>query len=67
MQGNSNTYVKNPNYWGTEKINGVETKLPLVDKVVYRTIKDEATFNSPRCAPASSTSSNTSDGRRSTS
>ena len=44
MQGNSNTYVKNPNYWGTEKINGVENKLPLVDKVVYRTIKDEATF-----------------------
>src|SRR3978361_1200098 len=44
VQGNSNTYVKNPNYWGTEKINGVETKLPLVDKVVYRTIKDEATF-----------------------
>jgi peptide/nickel transport system substrate-binding protein len=43
VQGNSNTYVKNPNYWGTEKINGVETKLPLLDKVVYRTIKDEAT------------------------
>ena len=44
VQGNSNTYVKNPNYWGSEKINGVETKLPLVDKLVYRTIKDEATF-----------------------
>ena len=44
VSGNSNTYVKNPNYWGTEKINGVETKLPLVDKVVYRTIKDEATY-----------------------
>jgi peptide/nickel transport system substrate-binding protein len=44
VQGNSNTYVKNPNYWGTEKINGVDVKLPLLDKVVYRTIKDEATF-----------------------
>lgn len=44
VQGNSNTYVKNPNYWGTDKINGVEMKLPLLDKVVYRTIKDEATF-----------------------
>jgi peptide/nickel transport system substrate-binding protein len=44
VQGNSNTYVKNPVYWGTEKINGVETKLPLVDKVVFRTIKDEATY-----------------------
>jgi len=43
VQGNSNTYLRNPNYWGTEKINGVDTKLPLVDKVVYRTIKDEAT------------------------
>ena len=40
VQGNSNTYVKNPNYWGDEKINGVDVKLPLLDKVVYRTIKD---------------------------
>ncbi len=43
-QGNSNTYVKNPNYWGSETINGVDVKLPLVDKVTYRIIKDEATF-----------------------
>jgi len=43
VQGNSNTYVKNPIYWDTEKIGGVETKLPLVDKIVFRTIKDEAT------------------------
>jgi peptide/nickel transport system substrate-binding protein len=27
-----------------EKINGTEYKLPFVDKVIYRTIKDEATF-----------------------
>src|SRR5262245_39056429 len=44
VQGNSNTYVKNPNYWDKDKINGVEVKLPLLDKIVYRTIKDEATF-----------------------
>src|SRR5205814_9358490 len=44
VQGNSNTYVKNPNYWDKDKINGIEMKLPLVDKVVFRTIKDEATF-----------------------
>ncbi|MFO1112194.1 MAG: ABC transporter substrate-binding protein [Bradyrhizobium sp.] len=44
VQGNSNTYVKNPNYWDKDKINGTEVKLPLLDKVVYRTIKDEATF-----------------------
>src|SRR5215510_2536507 len=44
VQGNSNTYVKNPSYWDKDKINGTEVKLPLLDKVVYRTIKDEATF-----------------------
>ena len=44
VQGNSNTYVKNPNYWDKEKINGGEYKLPFVDKLIYRTIKDEATF-----------------------
>ena len=44
VQGNSNTYVKNPNYWDKDKVNGGEYKLPFVDKLVYRTIKDEATF-----------------------
>jgi peptide/nickel transport system substrate-binding protein len=44
VQGNSNTYAKNPIYWDKEKINGAEYKLPFLDKVVYRTIKDEATF-----------------------
>ncbi len=44
VQGNSNTYTKNPIYWGKETIGGAEYKLPFVDKVVYRTIKDEATW-----------------------
>jgi len=44
VQGNSNTYSKNPIYWDKEKIGGSEYKLPFVDKVIYRTIKDEATF-----------------------
>ncbi len=44
VTGNSNTYTKNPIYWDKEKINGTEYKLPFLDKVVYRTIKDEATF-----------------------
>lgn len=44
VQGNSNTYTKNPIYWDKEKINGAEHKLPFLDKLVYRTIKDEATF-----------------------
>ena len=43
VQGNSNTYDKNPEYWDKETINEKEFKLPYVDKVVYRIIKDEAT------------------------
>ena len=43
VQGNSNTYSRNPVYWDKEKIDGVEYKIPFVDKLVYRTIKDEAT------------------------
>ena len=44
VQGSSNTYSRNPNYWDKEKIGSEEYKLPFVDKVVYRTIKDEATY-----------------------
>jgi peptide/nickel transport system substrate-binding protein len=44
VQGNSNTYTRNPIYWGRETIGGTEYKIPFVDKVVYRTIKDEATW-----------------------
>ena len=44
VSGNSNTYTKNPIYWGTEKIGGQDYKLPFVDKIIYRTIKDEATW-----------------------
>ena len=44
VSGNSNTYTKNPDYWDKEKIGGQEYKLPFVDKITYRTIKDEATY-----------------------
>ena len=44
VQGNSNTYARNPLYWDKEKIGGTEYKLPFVDKLTYRTIKDEATY-----------------------
>lgn len=44
VQGSSNTYTRNPNYWDKEKIGGIEYKLPFIDKIVYRTIKDEATY-----------------------
>jgi len=43
VAGNSQTYSKNPNYWDKEKIGGTAYKLPFVDKVIYRIIKDEAT------------------------
>ncbi len=42
VQGNSNTYQKNPLYWDKEKIGAQEYKLPFVDKVTFRTIRDEA-------------------------
>ncbi|MDP2331850.1 MAG: ABC transporter substrate-binding protein [Reyranella sp.] len=44
VSGNSNTYTKNPIYWDKDKIGGQEYKLPFIDKIVYRTIKDEATY-----------------------
>lgn len=44
VHGNSNTYAKNTGYWGRDNIGGQDVKLPLVDKVVFRTIKDEATY-----------------------
>src|SRR5215469_16433558 len=43
VSGNSQTYEKNAIYWDKEKINGADYKLPFVNKLVYRIIKDEAT------------------------
>ena len=42
VSGNSATYSKNDIYWDKDKIGGKEYKLPFVDKIVYHTIKDEA-------------------------
>ncbi|MGE0421545.1 MAG: ABC transporter substrate-binding protein [Reyranellaceae bacterium] len=44
VQGNSNTYTRNANYWDKETIGGKQYQLPYLDKVIYRTIKDEATW-----------------------
>ena len=44
VQGSAVTLTKNPVYWDKEKIGGQEYKLPFVDRIVYRTIKDEATY-----------------------
>ena len=43
VAGNSHTYEKNPIYWGKETINEAEYKLPFIDKVTFRIIKDQST------------------------
>ena len=43
VQGNSLTFSKNPVYWDKDVIGGKEYKLPFVDRVVHRVIKDETT------------------------
>lgn len=40
VQGNQYVFEKNPNYWDKDQQN----KLPYVDKIVYRSIRDEATW-----------------------
>ena len=44
VQGNAATFAKNDKYWDKEPIGGQSYKLPFVDKIVYRTIKDEASY-----------------------
>jgi peptide/nickel transport system substrate-binding protein len=43
IPGNQHTYSKRADYWGKEKIGEAEFKLPFVDKVVYRLIRDVST------------------------
>ena len=44
VMGSAVTFTKNDLYWDKEKIGGQSYKLPFVDKIIYRTIKDEASF-----------------------
>jgi peptide/nickel transport system substrate-binding protein len=44
VQGNSQVYDRNPDYWDRETVNGESYEIPFVDRIVYRTIKDEATW-----------------------
>lgn len=44
VQGNVQTYSRNPDYWDHETIGGQPFQIPFVDEVSYRIIKDEATF-----------------------
>jgi len=43
VPGNSQTYAKRPDYWDKERFGEAEFRLPFVDKVVYRIIKDDST------------------------
>jgi len=42
VNGNQTTFVRNPNYWDRENLAGQPYKLPFIDRLTYRTIKDEA-------------------------
>ena len=42
VTGNSQTYLKNPAYWGKDQIAGQDYALPFVNKLTIRVIKDEA-------------------------
>lgn len=44
VQANAHIYRRNEDYWGTEAIAGKEYPIPFVNRVIYRIIKDEATF-----------------------
>ena len=44
VQGNTVTFTKNANYWDSETIAGQKYKLPFVDTINYRQIKDESTY-----------------------
>ena len=43
VQGNTLSFAKNKSYWDSEKIGGKAYKLPFVDAINYRFIKDEST------------------------
>jgi peptide/nickel transport system substrate-binding protein len=43
IPGNQHTYSKRADYWDKEKINEAEFKLPFVDKVTFRIIRDVST------------------------
>ncbi|XOV82882.1 MAG: ABC transporter substrate-binding protein [bacterium] len=44
VQGNSQSYARNPNYWDKERLNGKDYPIPFIDRLNYRIIKDEATY-----------------------
>ncbi|HVR28979.1 MAG TPA: ABC transporter substrate-binding protein [Thermoanaerobaculia bacterium] len=43
VPGSSSTYERNPDYWDRERMGDETYPIPFVDRVIYRTIKDQAT------------------------
>ena len=43
VEGNSQKYVRNPDYWDRETLAGKPREIPFIDRLVYRIIKSEAT------------------------
>jgi len=43
IKGSSQTYTRNPNYWGTTLIDGKDYPIPFVDKMVWPVMPDEST------------------------
>ena len=44
VMGSAVTWTRHDGYWDKESIGGQSYKLPFVDKIIYRTIKDESAF-----------------------
>ena len=44
VQANAHIYSRNDNYWDKETIDGQQYPIPFVNKLIYRIIKDEATY-----------------------
>jgi len=44
IQGNSMVFKKNAQYWDSDTVAGQAQKLPYVDGITYRIVKDEATM-----------------------
>jgi peptide/nickel transport system substrate-binding protein len=44
VQANAHIYTRNDDYWDKETIEGQQYAMPFVDKLIYRIIKDEATY-----------------------
>nr|MQY69283.1 hypothetical protein [Bacillota bacterium] len=42
VQGSQVTFERNPTFWGTATINGVEYPIPFVDELIYPAIADES-------------------------